>query len=402
MSEAAPVRQEDRIKSLDVLRGLAILGILMVNAPFFAASWHSTMSPSAPPLGVDAASLWSWLAMHTFFEFKFITLFSMLFGVSLFLVGGERSDKDRGKILRRRLSWLLVFGLIHGALIWYGDILLNYALTGFLLLLARSWRPLTLMIVGVVLTLLSSGLIGLSVVAMQYAPPEIMQQQFEALTLTPEEFAAIERAMNGDIMSVFRQNFEWWAQFLVQSLVFLVPRTAGIMMIGLALFKWGFMSGRSPVWLYVVFLVLGAAAFAATWVQGVHEFEAGFPIAMMQGEGTLLLSLLSPFGTLFYISLMILILKAGVLEFLTRALAAVGQIAFTNYITQSLIMTTIFWGGRGFGLFGQVDRPTLWLIVAAIWLLQLIWSPLWLSRFKMGPLEWIWRRLSYGKPVAIG
>jgi uncharacterized protein len=76
--------------------------------------------------------------------------------------------------------------------------------------------------------------------------------------------------------------------------------------------------------------------------------------------------------------------------------------AFTNYIAQSLIMTTIFWGGRGFGLFGEVDRPTLWAIVLAVWAVQLVWSPLWLSRFQMGPLEWLWRRLSYAKPVAIG
>jgi uncharacterized protein len=75
--------------------------------------------------------------------------------------------------------------------------------------------------------------------------------------------------------------------------------------------------------------------------------------------------------------------------------------AFTNYIAQSLIMTAIFYGGRGFGLWGQVDRPTLWLIVLAVWAVQLIWSPLWLSKFKMGPLEWLWRRLSYARPLAM-
>ena len=81
--------------------------------------------------------------------------------------------------------------------------------------------------------------------------------------------------------------------------------------------------------------------------------------------------------------------------------APLGRMAFTNYITQSLIMTTIFWSGRGFGLYGEVDRSTLMAIVAAVWVLQLVWSSLWLARFRMGPLEWAWRRLSYGKPIAM-
>jgi uncharacterized protein len=98
---------------------------------------------------------------------------------------------------------------------------------------------------------------------------------------------------------------------------------------------------------------------------------------------------------------LILLVKAGV-RFLTEPLAAVGRMAFTNYIAQSLIMTTIFWSGRGFGLFGEVDRPTLMGIVGLVWLAQLIWSPIWLSKFQMGPLEWLWRRLSYGKGIVMG
>ena len=103
-----------------------------------------------------------------------------------------------------------------------------------------------------------------------------------------------------------------------------------------------------------------------------------------------------------YASLLILCVKFNVLSFFTNALAHVGQMAFTNYIAQSVIMTVIFYGGRGFGLYGDVSRDMLFAIVAGVWVLQLIWSPPWLSRFKMGPLEWVWRRLSYGKPVAIG
>lgn len=387
-----------RIEHLDVLRGLAILGILIVNAPFFAGTWQSAFLPSVPPLAVDQNTLWSWLVMHVFFEFKMITLFSMLFGVSLYLVGGERSDKEKGAQLRRRLSWMLLFGLIHGAVIWYGDILLPYAISGFLALFARSWKALTLLIVGIVLTLASASLIGLFILAMQHAPAEATREQLEMFNQSAEEYAAFKEAITGGVVSTFQRNLSLWIEFFLQPLIFVVPRTVGVMMIGLALFKWGFMTGKSPVWLYLLFLVLGAGSFAAMWVQGVHEFEAGFPIELVQGEGQLYIALLSPFGTLFYISLLMLMLKSGVFGFVTTTLAATGRMAFTNYIAQSLIMTTIFWR---LGYFGEVSRPDLWLVVGAIWLLQLIWSPIWLSAFAMGPLEWVWRCLTYKRWVPI-
>jgi uncharacterized protein len=110
------------------------------------------------------------------------------------------------------------------------------------------------------------------------------------------------------------------------------------------------------------------------------------------------LSLASPFGTLFYVSLLILILKSGVLGFLLKMLAATGRMAFTNYIAQSLIMTTIFWH---MGHFGEVSRPELWAVVGGVWLAQIIWSPIWLSIFTMGPLEWVWRCLTYKRSVPL-
>lgn len=387
-----------RIESLDVLRGFAILGILIVNAPYFASMWQAAMIPNAVDhLAVNEQTLWSWLVMHTFFEFKCITLFSMLFGVSIYLVGGERSDKEKGAQLRRRLSWMIVFGLIHGALIWYGDILLVYALTGWLVMLARSWRPLTLFIVGLIFSLSLTGLVALMMMAMEHAPAEAMQAQADAFNVTPEEFAALAQRITGGPVSTIQTNFGLWVDFFFQSL-FIIPRTAGMMMIGLALFKWGFLSGKSPTWLYVVLLVVGAGSFAVTWLEGVREFQSGFAQHAVQGEGMLVLSIASPFGTLFYVSLLILLLKSGVFGLVMNVLAATGRMAFTNYIMQSLMMTTIFWH---LGHFGEVSRPELWLVVGGVWVAQLIWSPLWLSVFAMGPLEWMWRCLTYKRWVPI-
>jgi uncharacterized protein len=408
MSDVAPVQEQSRIKSLDVMRGFALLGILAVNAAFFAAPWQTSQNPLLPPLNVDDATLWSWFVMHVFFEFKCITLFSILFGASIYLVGGERSDKDRGRVLRRRLFWLLIFGLIHALLIWFGDILVTYALTGFLVLFARSWKAPTLLIVGTVIYVLTILPTALGILFASSMPPDVAEQmlasqmEMKPFVFAPSDadLAAMTEAFRGDIISVTSMNARLWSTFFVFAVVGLIVRTAAVMMIGMGLYKLGFLSGRSPVWVYVLFLLLGIAALSVIAYEAMQSWAEGYTFTRYISGGTLANTALSIFGSLGYAALFVLLLKAG-LRFLTEPLAAVGRMAFTNYIMQSLIMTTIFWGGRGFGLYGEVDRPTLWAIVLGVWALQLIWSPLWLSRFEMGPLEWIWRRLSYAKPVRI-
>jgi uncharacterized protein len=401
MSEVAPVAEGRRIKSLDVMRGFAVLGILAVNAAYFSAPWQVAMNPASPPLAVTAATLWSWLVMHVFFELKCITLFSMLFGASLYMVGGEREDSARGAVLRRRLLWLFAFGLIHGLLIWYGDILFIYALTGFLVLFARSWPARALLTAGGVLfaaSVVMGGVLGLMWDYVPAAKVEMIRREYWAL---PDDVIAekIARYQAG-VVSATSANIEGWLQFIQGGLFSLMLRTAGVMMIGMALFKAGFLSGNAPKWVYTLTLGIGAASLLAIGWQALLNAEADFDFLHMQVRGLWANALLSLFVAIGYASLFVLLVQAGA-RFVTEPLAAVGRMAFTNYIAQSLIMTTIFYGGRGFGLWGEADRVVLWGIVVAIWALQLIWSPLWLARFEMGPLEWAWRRLSYGRPLAI-
>lgn len=399
--DVAPVREQSRIQSLDVMRGFAVLGILIVNAAFFAAPWQTSMNPNLAPLAVGEGALWSWFIMHVFFEYKCITLFSILFGASIYMVGGERSDKARGGVLTRRLFWLLIFGLIHALLIWYGDILVTYALTGFLVMLARSWSPRVLLTVGIMLFLLSTAMQSMFALVIDYIPQgKLVEVKGEIFAPPAAEMSAIIGAYQGGFVSALQQNVTTWLEFIANAIVGLVVRTAGVMMIGMALFKLGFLSGRSPVWVYVLMLTLGAAAVAIIGWQAWLNAQADFAFRHMMAGGAFANTALSIFASLGYASLFVLIVKAGI-GFITGPLAAVGRMAFTNYIAQSLIMTTIFWSGRGFGLYGEVDRPTLMGIVIAVWVLQLIWSPLWLARFQMGPLEWVWRRLSYGRPVAM-
>ncbi len=405
MSDVAPVQEQSRIKSLDTMRGFALLGILAVNAAYFAAPWQAAFNPLMAPLAVTDETMWSWWVMHTFFEFKCITLFSLLFGASIYLVGGERSDKPRGAILRRRLFWLAIFGLIHGLLIWYGDILFHYALVGFIVLFARSWKPATLFIVGAIVYLIDFGMQTMNGPLMSMAPQDqlgpILDQIESVFAVSRDDFQSMQAAYQGGVVSGVQENISAWPEIAGHSVFGLMPRTLSVMLIGMALFKAGFLSGHAPVWLYVVTLFLGGASLALVGYQALINWTLKFDTLHMLGAGVAANAGLSIFISIGYASLFVLLVKAGA-RLLTEPLAAVGRMAFTNYIMQSLIMTTIFYGGRGFGLWGEVDRITLWAIVLAVWALQLIWSPLWLSRFEMGPLEWVWRRLSYAKPVRIG
>ena len=398
-----PVAAGDRHMSLDVLRGLGVMGILAVNAVAFALPMNVYMTPNLSPVPLTGAEAEAWWAVQTFFHYKFVTLFSMLFGVSILLVGGERSDKPRGALLRRRLGWLALFGLIHGLLIWFGDILLLYAVTGLIVMLFRSWKPRTLFIVSIIVILLGSALAVLPMMALEYAPAATRAEVLKSMAVgSPDDVARAIALVRSGLAGAMSENLKSWMILQPISLLVVIWRTGALMMLGMALYRWGFLTGRAPAWLYAVLVAFGAAGL---WVTGIESREKlAIDFAQPRSNGALQLGfefLTLPI-TLGYASLAILLLKLDVGRRLLQPLARLGQMAFTNYITQSIIMTTIFWGGRGLGYFGDASRVELWLIVVAIWGLQLVWSPLWLSKFSMGPLEWLWRRLAYGKGLARG
>ena len=395
-----PVLGKLRIQALDVIRGLAILGILAVNADGFAAPQSASLKPAMwlfPNVGWTAISYW---VMDTFFHEKFLTIFSMLFGVSLFLVGGDGTDPHKGRILARRLAVLLVFGLLHGFGIWWGDILSLYAVTGFLMFFCRSWKPKLLMGIGVALY----AAMALSVVptsAYPFASPAARAEAKAALTpdaeaITSRKAKTLERMTEAKASwaGAYRLNTKEYLNLLSGN-PWLVPQTLALMMIGLSLFKSGFLAGKSSDRRYIVAIAAGAAALVpVAWL----AWQADVLERPVLGDKGLSL-LLSPAVSLAYIGVLVLLLRAGAGKQLAP-LAATGRMAFTNYITQSLLMTSIFYGGRG-ALMGEVDRPGLWALTAAVWLLQLVWSSLWLSRFEMGPLEWIWRCLTLGQLVPL-
>jgi uncharacterized protein len=395
----APTGAKDRIFQLDVLRGWAILGILAVNAIAFAWPFEVMMSEAPPPGATSQADLIGTWVTDVFFHDKFRTLFTMLFGVSIFLVGGQKDDEARGSLLWRRLLWLGLFGILHGVVLWYGDILLHYAYCGLLMMLMRSWSARRLLWIGGGVTLLWAVVAAVASWGMANLPAEIAAQMEAGRPVsTPEaitEAVAVYRAgWPGGLM----ENIKVWATFQLMASPFLIPVTVPLMMLGLGLFKSGYLIGRAPLWTYALVILIGGANLAAFAVWGWQDTMAGEAdptngLAAGAGGAAFLI-------TLFYASILILLVRFG-LRPLVAWLAPVGRMAFTNYLTQTLIMVTLYYAPWGPMWMGQQGPAEMWMTVGAIWAAQIIWSPLWLSVFSMGPLEWIWRCLTYGRMVPI-
>lgn len=394
--QPAPVGAGERIEHLDVLRGLAVLGILLVNAPAFAMPFEVSDHPLLSPHPFESDAQAAWWTMRVFFQQKFVTLFSMLFGVSIFLVGGERhADSDRGRVLKRRLLWLMAFGVLHGALIWFGDILFVYGLIGLIMMRCRSWAARRLVLWGLSLFLVSTIMMVGAEVATQFAPAGVDTGAGTSASVR-ERITEVRSGLAGAQLA----NLKAWLLFALAGPIGFGPMSLGLMMWGLALFKLRVLQGGASTRTYLLMALVGALALAVIGWNAQDQIRDGFP-AKTRGWDELPNFTLAAVVTLGYIGTVNLALRGALLRPVFRALAPVGRMAFTNYIAQSLIMTTLFYGGRGLGLFGRLDWPEWTAIVAAIWVVQLIWSPLWLSRFNMGPLEWVWRRLSYGRPLPL-
>jgi len=389
---------KDRIILLDALRGLAVLGIFLCNIPLASEPHAVATSLVDWPHGMAPASVAVWLVTQIVFQQKFYTLFSMLFGVSILLVGGPDSggggDAARSGILVRRLLSLLVLGVIHGALLWNGDVLTYYALVGLVVALARSWPPWRLLAVGAALDLSLSLATGI----------KLMIDTAHPLAPPPADLAgqAIASARyGGTFAQSLAQNIADYRT--VMSHVWLQlpsnwPLTvAALMLMGMGLFKLGVLSGRS-----------GAAAYRALAAAGLFALLVGalpwllYAVApdhppVLREVARWTQRATAPIVGLGYAGLLVLAAGSRTWQAIPALLAPVGQMAFTNYIAQSAVMTVLFYGGRGPALYGRLDRPALAAIVVAAWIAQILWSRWWMARFAMGPLEWVWRRAYRGR-----
>jgi uncharacterized protein len=392
-----PTPQTERIRSIDVLRGFALLGILAVNIQVFAMIDAVLFNPTAYGDFTGANRL-VWIVTHLFFDQKFMTIFSMLFGAGILLLS-DRVQARGGSpavVHYSRAFWLIVFGLLHGYLLWFGDILYLYGVCALAVFLFRKLPPAWLIGLGLASIAVASVLFCLFGLSMQFWSPA----DLESLAA---DFKPGAEAVRHEL-EVYRSD---WAGQVVhrapevlafQTFIFAIWggwRAGGLMLVGMGLYRLGLFSAKLRARAYAT--MVGGGVFIGLPVvgYGIARYERAewsaeysfFLGSQFNYWGSLLVSL----G---WVGLVMLVCRRSVKGRLLRSLGAVGQTALSNYILQTLICTTLFYG-QGFGLFGYVDRVGQVAIVVVIWAVQLLVAPWWLHRFRFGPMEWLWRTLTY-------
>ncbi|MCL9812419.1 DUF418 domain-containing protein [Natranaeroarchaeum aerophilus] len=384
-----PTPPEDRIVALDALRGFALLGILLINIWVFSMPEDVLFNPNIYG-DFTGANYYAWLLTHVFAEGKFIALFTMLFGagIVLFTASKERKGQDARTLYYRRTLWLIVIGLAHAYLLWFGDILVAYGLSALWVVTLRHWEASKQLLAGVGLLAVPSGLELLVAlqpgadIAAQWNPPRsAIQAEIETYRsgwfaqLEHRVPAAVQRQTSGFV------SYSFW-------------RVSGLMLVGMALFRLEILSGGRSTAFYRRLVVGGALGGLSLILAGVAVITA----ADWSADAALYWRQFNYWGAPLlacaYLGLVFLYADWRPDGPVTRALAAVGRTAFSNYLFQTVIATSIFYG-HGLGLFGRVDRVELLGIVLLVWMIQVLLSVIWLRYFRFGPVEWVWRVLTY-------
>lgn len=418
-----PVTSTERIRSLDVLRGVALLGILLMNIAGFGLVFMAYVDPTVQG-GAEGKNLFVWVVNNMFFEGTMRALFSMLFGVGMVLMTSRMIGRGGGietaDIYYRRTIWLLIFGLIHGYLIlWTGDILFAYGLWGLFLFPFRNTKPRKLILAAVVLTFVGMGLQYYQYQKNnQYYQQYVISQSYSEESELPEDIKEGKEAwesLSAELkpeQEQIQKDTDSMHQGYLDVLLFLAPvnrmmqttfnydynpwDVLAMMLMGMALFKMGVITAELKYKSYALMILIGyGVGIPINYHETTLLLENNFSIPAFFESG-----ITYPFGRIAmsfgHIGVVMIFCKSGMLSFLRKSLAAVGRMALTNYIMHSVICAFIF-TGIGFSLFGKLQRYELYYVVFSIWLFQLIISPIWLKYFRFGPLEWLWRSLTYKK-----
>jgi uncharacterized protein len=392
-----------RVASLDLLRGVAILGILPMNIAAFGMIAMAYQNPLA--MGpIDPASMWAWRITHLLFDQRFMTIFCVMFGAGIALLAERPTRPGVSAAGRhyRRMGWLLALGMVHAYGIWYGDILANYAVCAMIIWplrrLANGWLCAIAAALIVVPPLIMAALALVIGFAPESMIPKIMASWAPPPDLVAEEIAAMRggwleqmpvRAANAALMQ-FAMFFMWalW-------------RTTALMMLGIVLYRSGFLSAAWRPRTYALLAVLATLIGLALTGTGIVRAERA------EFTGTSMITTWmnwnyfgSLFGALGWASAIMLLAQAARPVRLLAALEAVGRTSLSNYLLQSVICTLIFYG-HGLGWFGHLDRVQLWGVVLAVWALQIALTLLWLRVAAVGPVEWAWRSLAAWAPLPL-
>jgi len=417
-----PVAGKERLASVDTLRGFAVLGILVMNICAYGLPHMAYSNPTVIG-GFTGIDRLAWWISHLFFSFKVMPIFGMLFGAGLMLMY-ERYMPERISFRRfwyRRILWLMLIGTVHGYLLWVGDILFLYSICGLFLYLFRKKSAKKLFILAAIFYIIVfiPGLAGgyYFGTVRDTILPEIERKIEAGEEVTASEEAHRKRwdetkkhydpsaeqlekniaTYRNGYMGIVRNRAPlYFATTTIMLIIGSFWPTMGLMLAGMAFMKLGVFSASRSKRYYLILAVIG--------------YGAGLPLAYLSARGMIahdfsfvekfridspLNHLGGPLVALGHIGLVMLACSYGILGGLRKRLAAAGRMALSNYIGQTLICTTIFYG-YGLGLYASIGKAWLMLFVVGVWIVELIVSPLWLGRFRFGPLEWLWRTMTYG------
>ena len=401
----------ERHVTMDAVRGFAVLGILLMNIVGMGLPSYAYVSPAYAG-GDSGANLAAWALAYVLVDGKMRALFTLLFGASLLLIADAAEGRTPGPAGThyRRMFWLLLFGLAHAWLIWFGDILVTYAIAGSLAFLARDQPPRRLIGIGLIIlgAVMAWSLMGhfhfaqmRALAEMPGAAPELVEAWRKAAAeLAPPVAAATAEiaGYRGGFVEAFQARLpmlQFFYGYLLPTVF--IWEALGFICLGMALFRLGFFTGAWSMAVYAriaavlipVGIVFGTPLAGKLWmvrwdpVTTLATDALAIPVHLIMGVG--------------YAAAVIAVVKSGALKAAVERLAAAGRMAFTNYLGASLITTTLFYG-YGFGLFARLGRAELYLVVLAVWAVQLAVSKPWLERFTYGPFEWAWRSLVKWQP----
>jgi len=397
MTHASPTKGAERIIGLDVLRGFAVLGILIMNMIFFAMQSANYMNPMAEGdiSMLDEMAFWF---SRLFANQKFMSLFSILFGAGIVLMTSrvEASGKKPAGRHYLRNFWLLVIGLVHAYIFWEGDILVTYAICALWLFFFRNRKPRTMFIWAGVLYLITMGLSLSSGISMPYWPEANVQELCSSWLPSTEKIASDLEVHRGGWLELFRYRAQ--TSFYMQTFLFIFNtgwHITGLMLIGMALYKLDIITGKRSRAFYSRMMLIGIGIGLAVGILGlIVNYNKGWTCEFSFLIGSQFNFMGSLPMALGYVGLIMFLCKGRFKGILGTWLAPVGRMALSNYLMQTLIATLIF-HGYGLGQFGMFDRAQLWSFILPIWIFQIVFSKWWLTKFRFGPMEWVWRSLTY-------
>lgn len=397
-SSLSPAPGESRIIALDVLRGFAILGILLMNIQSFSMIGAAYINPTAYG-DLSGVNLKVWIFSHIFGDQKFLSLFSMLFGAGIVLFTSKVELKGANPFtlhLRRNL-WLLLAGLVHAYVFWHGDILVSYSLCGILAYFFRRKNPKHLLLTGLIIFLVPLLLYLFFGFSLRFWSEQDLANLLNSWAPGYEQVSQEISAFQGSFLS--QMEYRLPSAVFFQTFYFVTWsgwRVFGLMLVGMAFFKLGIISGVKTYKFYLNLTISCSIIGLTLIILGlIRNFEHGWTLQFSMFFGSLYNYLGSLFLAVSYLAIIVYWgRKSG--SYLRNCLISAGRMAFSHYILQTLICTTIFYG-HGLGLFGTFERWQQLLTVLVIWVIQLAISPLWLKYFLFGPVEWLWRSLTYWK-----